>query len=891
MGEFSRDSHMGSRLRSTLLAAVLLMSMVAPLAAGQSDASTTNAFGVEYEWSNLDDDVLTLTGLSMESILADVMDSADDAGMDLLLAQANTGSSSLIVSQSLGEATTMDGVDVTPRITTVAVAHGMVMDAAFDYLWDDAMAEIDMAGSISWENMLNMAVVHTEYLDADNLLHAIETSVTSVASQDLTLALAGSMTGDGESISVDTTFSIASGWDVTNGVLEVGFSEPSELITTMMSMSPGDVLDWECTFDETEMPSSSMVGGEHWMMDVCNDVTGSYAGTSWFEVELTGAPSDLFDLPAGDWDVSISDSVSVSGAINKTDAEGMHGWFDLTEAEAQTITLADGTTLAGVLEADTAPLPVTLPESVGMIGGSLVMAIGEELAASLESTIESNEFLADLFADDGGDDEDSFMCDDGEEIPWDWVNDGMEDCSNGEDEGYMWVFAYDHCDDGEGLSSYACWDDAWDEDEDGSPEYVEEFWNYQCAQLTDGSWECATDFVNYYDECAYEDVGYLECWLSEWDTDGDGAYDLGSDGYWDDECEQLTDGGWACVRADDDGDDVFVCDDGTEIPASWENDGEEDCSNGEDEWDAEEDVFVCDDGTEIPASWENDGEEDCANGEDEWDVEEDVFVCDDGSEIPASWENDGEEDCANGEDEWDVDEDALNPSDAMVTVFDAIANSTFENAMETFGQNLEVRLDDQTEVILYHDAMAYGLWDPTSGSFVGAYLLVTEDEMVNDDYTCTNGEVVPSDWVNDGFEDCMDGSDEGTSWEAPEDNRTWVVLVGPGTTAYGAAPVGISVTYVMGQQAVDDQTAMAEQDSIEDLVDLTDYDPYLVQAVQDGIDPTTVPAPEPSTDDNATSNNSTADDAESPEEGLLPAPGLFASLSVVALAAIAFRRD
>jgi len=887
MREFTRIILMASRLRSTLLAAVLLMSMVAPLAAGQAAGSSNNAFGVEYEWSNLDDDVLTLTGLSMESILADVMDSADDAGMDLLLAQANTGSSSLIVSQSLGEAMTMDGVDVTPRITTVAVAHGMVMDAAFDYLWDDAMAEIDMAGSISWENMLNLAVVHTEYLDANNLLHAIETSVTSVASQDLTLALAGSMTGGGESISVDTTFSIASGWNVTNGVLEVGFSEPSELITTMMSMSPGDVLDWECTFDETEMPSSGMVGGEHWMMDVCDDVTGSYAGTSWFEVELTGAPSDLFDLPAGDWDVSISDSVSVSGAINTTDAEGMYGWFDLTETEAQTITLADGTTLAGVLEADTAPLPVTLPESVGMIGESLVMAIGEELAASLESTIESNEFLADLFADDGGDDEGYFMCDDGEEIPWgwvndgvedcsngedeydggedyficddgqeilwDWVNDGMEDCSNGEDEGYVWVFAYEHCDDGEGLSSYACWDEAWDEDGDGVPEHVEEFWNYECAQLTDGSWECETDFVNHYDECAYEDVGYLECWLSEWDTDGDGAYDLGSDGYWDDECEQLTDGGWACVRADDDGDDVFVCDDGTEIPASWENDGGEDC----------------------------------ANGEDEWDVEQDVFVCDDGSEIPASWENDGEENCANGEDEWDVDEDALNPSDAMVTVFEAIANSTFENAMETFGQNLEVRLEDQTEVILYHDAMAYGLWDPTSGSFVGAYLLVTEDEMVDDDFTCDNGEDIPAHWVNDGFEDCMDGSDEGTSWEAPEDNRTWVVLVGPGTTAYGAAPVGISVTYVMGQQAVDDQTAMAEQDSIEDLVDLTDYDPYLVQAVQNGIDPTTVPAPDPSTDNNATST----DDAESPEEGLLPAPGLFASLSVVALAAIAFRRD
>ncbi len=91
-------------------------------------------------------------------------------------------------------------------------------------------------------------------------------------------------------------------------------------------------------------------------------------------------------------------------------------------------------------------------------------------------------------------------------------------------------------------------------------------------------------------------------------------------------------------------------------------------------------------------------------------------MCDDGSEIPASWENDGEEDCSNGEDgEWDAGNDSLDPSDAMVTVFETIAESTFENAMETFGQNLEVRLEEPNRGDLYHDAMAYGLWDPRAG--------------------------------------------------------------------------------------------------------------------------------------------------------------------------------
>ena len=50
----------------------------------------------------------------------------------------------------------------------------------------------------------------------------------------------------------------------------------------------------------------------------------------------------------------------------------------------------------------------------------------------------------------------------------------------------------------------------------------------------------------------------------------------------------------------------------TSLPISWEGDEE-----GPDE--GGEDVFVCDDGQEIPAEWENDGEIDCSDGSDESD--------------------------------------------------------------------------------------------------------------------------------------------------------------------------------------------------------------------------------------------------------------------------------
>jgi hypothetical protein len=110
----------------------------------------------------------------------------------------------------------------------------------------------------------------------------------------------------------------------------------------------------------------------------------------------------------------------------------------------------------------------------------------------------------------------------------------------------------------------------------------------------------------------------------------------------------------------------------TAIPVHW--DGLPDFNNNDD-WDDDDDdseMWMCDDGEEIPLDYVNDGDEDCSDGSDEYDNdnsddgdhdhdnddsdnEPDMWMCDNGEEIPEDWVNDGMEDCSDGSDEYDND--------------------------------------------------------------------------------------------------------------------------------------------------------------------------------------------------------------------------------------------
>jgi hypothetical protein len=135
------------------------------------------------------------------------------------------------------------------------------------------------------------------------------------------------------------------------------------------------------------------------------------------------------------------------------------------------------------------------------------------------------------------------------------------------------------------------------------------------------------------------------------------------------------------------------------------------------------DIFLCDNGNEIPADWENDGEDDCGDGSDETGGGSgDTFTCDNGNEIPADWENDGEDDCGDGSDE--TGPLATNKYEKMA---DALLDSNLNKTMEAFADKLERLVEDNipSEPIYdLEDACGTMFWRTSDSRVVGMALVL-----------------------------------------------------------------------------------------------------------------------------------------------------------------------
>ena len=702
------------RTIALLFACLMIVTTVPANVAAQSSDSI--AFGIEYDYSNINADVESMIGLDLTEIFQEVMAAGDDAGIDLLIGRVTTGTTTIVFEQYDGDIATLD-VDGTPtdfstKITELTVRHGVLDDFAVNAEWDDSYAGIELTVGYDAEQLFNADVLYTEYFDANMDLHGMDMEMDIDAMIEYSVGISGELSGDGESLPFDVELKIGTSYEINNGLLEVRIDEPSPVYNEMVNLQPGEELGWDCGSDEAYVDSWS--GGVE-IGDVCSEHNIHYETATSVVFELTGIPTEELGLPAGDFDISITDSVTdlYDGEV---ELFFMGGAMELLDEPTQMITIDDGSTLE-VHQAYASPTPLAFPAMWAMMWANSVVGSGDY--PTIVDALMGNANFEEIFGDiaegiendlDGGDDDDQnyFTCANLNEIPYDYLEDGYDDCGDNSDE-------------------------------------------------------------------------------------------------------------------------EFFCNNGEQIPPGWVNDGYGDCQNGEDEtMGPQYDLYI-----EMLSSSEDEMEFDYSvNGLDynedyeiSWTVTNDEGTTSDAGSMVVTQKDDAygyEMASIDGPGEYCIDVEVtrlsddvmiseeercdsvsrdLEPSDKVVTIVEAIGESTLENALEIFGDNLDNRLsnfEDDFDVA-YEDGMAYALFDAEEDRFVGFQLVA---------------------------------SPGGTQW---------YTLIGPESNAYGTPTRGVSVTYFTGIAAQQEAEVIEDQTELADLVDLTTHNTNEVEAVNEGIDPETLP--------------------------------------------------
>lgn len=740
-----------------LLFACLMIVTTVPANVAAQDAAEPIAFGIEYDYSNINADVESMIGIDLTEIFQEVMAAGDDAGIDLLVGRVTTGTTTIVFEQYDGEMATLDvdgtQTDFSTKITELTVRHGVLDDFAVNAEWDDSYAGIELTIGYDAEQLFNADVLYTEYFDANMGLHGMDMEMDIEAMIEYSVGISGEISGDGESLPFDVELTIGTSYEINNGLLEVRMDEPSPVYNEMSNLQPGEELGWDCGSDETYVDSWS--GGVE-IGDVCSEHNIHYETATTVVFELTGIPTEELGLPAGDFDISITDSVTDT-YDGEVELFFMGGAMELLDEPSQMITIDDGSTLE-VHQAYASPTPLAFPAMWAMMWANSVVGSGDypTIVDALMGNANFEEIFGD-FADgisgEGDDDERYFTCANLNEISEDYMQDGYDDCGDNSDEEFW-------CTDDDGYSwEINVWsvNDGWEDCPNGEDETMGPQYDIYLEMLDSSEDEMEFDYqVNGLD---YEE-DYEVSWTI---TDDEGT---------------TSDAGSMAVT-------------GKGEAYSYET-----------------------------AS---------INGPGEYCIDVEVTRLSDDILISEEQRCDS------------VSRD-MEPSDKVITIVEAIGESTLENALEIFGDNLENRLsnfEDDFDVA-YEDGMAYALFDTEDNRFVGFQLVA---------------------------------SPGGTQW---------YTLIGPDSNAYGTPTRGVSVTYFTGIAAQEEAEVIEDQTELADLVDLTTHNTNEVEAVNEGIDPETLPDEEALPGEGTTEVSNTTEVNEG--SSLLPFVSPLMTVSIIALA-------
>ncbi|MBP77880.1 MAG: hypothetical protein CL926_01250 [Deltaproteobacteria bacterium] len=314
----------------SLLITALLLASLAPLSSVAAVPTEASEFyyGVEYDWSSVDTDLENFTGLDIPEILGEVMGAADDAGFNLIIGQLQTGSSNVYVhhTEDIAPQTIQDNngndVSVWSRTDDVTLRHGILADSILQTDWsektfgsDETSFDIDVVQSL--EQVLTVDMTYTEYLDDSSNLIGADMEFSMDVSADIGLNIDALFEGGGDDFPVDFDAELTIGYSITDSTSQWRLGSPDPVY---VELSSNDEYEWECGESE------------------CGDLTGDYTGAVDYSFSIEGIPTEDFGLDAGEFDLEISDSLTDSGNFDME----MYGEWDFSMGETLTVDLGDG---------------------------------------------------------------------------------------------------------------------------------------------------------------------------------------------------------------------------------------------------------------------------------------------------------------------------------------------------------------------------------------------------------------------------------------------------------------------------------------------------------------------------------------------------------------------
>ena len=238
-----------SKVSALILTTILCASFIPATSAQES--TEHYAFGMEYNYSNLNDDFESMSGLPLDNILADIMQSADDAGMDMVILEQTTGVSTMVVDQYMDgvETWTVDGasIEMTRHITDLTIRNGALSDIALVTEWSDSYAGWDLTFTYDSDGVMNIDATYVEYRDASGLVYGYDTTMSGSMSANSDFGIYGSVNGEdaADVLPLNIELSLGFEYDVTSASSQIRLEEPSTLNNDLANLNPGEEIEWE----------------------------------------------------------------------------------------------------------------------------------------------------------------------------------------------------------------------------------------------------------------------------------------------------------------------------------------------------------------------------------------------------------------------------------------------------------------------------------------------------------------------------------------------------------------------------------------------------------------------------------------------------------------------